>query len=89
MFNTRQDQLDIWFYKGPSTLVFWLFLAPYKFGIWKTRQLFHHGLRGKRVELLEAEKVNIIDATSIPLCKKVVVDFTRTEDNTFYFVVFK
>src|SRR5262245_989377 len=65
----------------PAALVARLLLAPDDLRFLEARQLGHQRLGGKRIELLDAQQINIVDAAFLALVVEIVIDLARTNDD--------
>src|SRR5271166_195428 len=71
----------------PGAHVLGLLLAPDDLGFLEARQFLDQRLQGERIELLDAQKVDVVDAALLSLLIKVIVDLARAEDDAADLVV--
>ena len=76
-----QHPVDIGLDESPGPHVLGLFLAPDDLGLLEAVQLIEQGLGRERVELFEAQQVDIVDAALFAVLEQVIVDLARTKDN--------
>src|SRR5579885_1122500 len=65
--------------KDPRAHIARLFLAPHDLGFLEARQLRHQRLGWKRIELLDTQEINVIDAALLALLIEVVIDLARAD----------
>src|SRR6202023_102964 len=58
----------------PGTHIARLFLAPHDLGLLEARQLRHQRLGRERIELLDAEQINVVDAALLAFVVEIVID---------------
>ena len=63
----------------PGAHVLGLFLAPHHLGVAEARQLGDQRLGRERIELLDAQQVDVVDAALLALLVEVVVDLARAQ----------
>ena len=73
--------------KRPRTLVLRFLLAPHNFRVRKTREFSRERILGKRVELLDAQKLDAVETALLALLEEIVIDLARAEDDARDLVV--
>ena len=68
-----QHPENVRLHEGPSPLVFGLFLAPDEFGVLESGELRSRGQVGKRIILLEAHDVDVVDPALLALLEQIIV----------------
>ena len=71
----------------PGAHVLRLFLAPDHFGVAEARQLVDQRLGRERIELLDAQQVDVVDAALFALLQQVVIDLAGAEHDAADLVV--
>src|SRR5580704_5576074 len=71
----------------PAAHVARLFLAPHDLGLLEARQLQHQRLGGERIELLDAQQIDVVDAALLALLVEIVIDLAGTDDDAAHVVV--
>src|SRR5882757_6276185 len=79
--NLARNPFEIGLDEAPGAHVLRLLLAPDEFGILEARQLPEQRFDRERIELLDAQQVDVIDAALFALVVEVVVDLTRADDD--------
>src|SRR5215470_7579558 len=64
-----------------------LLLAPHEFRLLETAELLHQRLERHRIELLDAQQVDVVDAAFLALLVEVVVDLARAHHHAADLVV--
>src|ERR1700724_1855710 len=60
--------------EDPGAHIARLFLAPHDLGLLEARQLRHQRLGRERIELLDAEQINVVDAALLAFVVEIVID---------------
>ena len=67
--------------EGPGAHVLRLFLAPDDLGVGEARQEVAHRLQRERIELLDAQQVDVVDAARLALLVEVEIDLAGADDD--------
>src|ERR1700761_7209503 len=78
-----QEDVD----EHPAAHIARLFLTPDDLGFLEARQFGHQRLGRERIELLDAEKINVVDAALLALLVEVVIDLAGAKHDAAYLVV--
>src|SRR3974390_2798093 len=78
-----QEDID----EHPTAHIARFFLTPDDFGLLEARELHHQRLGRKRVELLDAEQVDVVDAALFALLIEVVIDLAGAYDDAANLIV--
>src|SRR5215470_18609802 len=65
----------------PGAHIAWLLLAPDHFGLFEARQFGHQRLGRERIELLDAQEIDVVDAAALALIVEIVIDLAGTQDD--------
>src|SRR4051794_27231780 len=80
--DLAEHPFDIGLDEGPRTHVLRLLLAPDDLGALEPRQLLDKSLERERVELLDAQQIDVVDAALLALVVEIVIDLAGTDDDT-------
>src|SRR6185437_15705628 len=72
-----QEHVD----EEPGAHIARLFLAPHHLGLLEARELRDKRLRRERIELFDAQQINVVDTALLALLVKVVIDLARAHDD--------
>ncbi len=67
--------------EGPGAHVLRLFLAPHHLGAAEAAELADQRLGRERIELLDAQQIDVVDAALLALLVEVVIDLARAHDD--------
>jgi hypothetical protein len=70
---------QVWLDKGPGAHVLGFFLAPDDLCLLEPLKLLDQAERRKRIELLEAQQIDIVRTALVPFGQKVEIDLARTD----------
>src|SRR5262245_7225646 len=79
-FEIRLDEV-------PAAHVARLLLTPHHLGVLEAGQLLGQHLGGKRIELLDAHQIDVVDAVLLALLVEVVIDLAGAQDDAADLVV--
>src|ERR1700720_3880362 len=65
----------------PGAHIARLLLAPDHLSLFEARQFRHQRLGRERIELLDAQEIDIVDATALPLLVEIVIHLAGTQDD--------
>ena len=85
--DLRQHPFEIGLDEGPGAHVLRLFLAPHDLGLLEARQLLDQRLQRERIELLDPQQIDVVDAALLALLVEVVIDLARAQDDAADLVV--
>src|SRR5262245_29375351 len=74
-----EHPFEIWLDKAPCSHVLGLLLAPHHLSAGKSRQLLDQGPRRERVELLDAQEIDVVESALLALLVEVVIDLAGAE----------
>src|SRR5207344_2383727 len=74
-----EHPLEIWLDEAPRSHVLRLFLAPHHLGLGESRQLLDQRPRRKRVELLDAQEIDVVHPALLALLVEIVIDLAGAE----------
>ena len=86
--DLSKDPFDVGFNEGPCALVFRFFLTPDNFCVFEAFQFLNRRLRWERIELFNAQQVDVIDPTCVAFFEQVVVNLARTHNDPLDLVIF-
>ena len=85
--DLAEHPFEIGLDEAPGAHVLRLLLAPDHIGLLEPRKLLDQALQRERIELLDAQKVDVVDAALLALLIEVVIDLARAEDDAADLVV--
>ena len=74
-----EHPLKIGLDEAPRSHILRLFLAPHHLGFRKSAELLNQGPRRERVELLDAQEIDVVDVPLLALLVEVVLDLAGAE----------
>ena len=84
-----QHPFEIGLDEAPGAHVLGLFLAPDDIGVLEARELVDERLQRERIKLLDAQKVDVVDAALLALLVKVVIDLAGAQHDAADLVVLR
>src|SRR5262245_26372779 len=66
-------------HEGVGAHVARLLLTPHEFCILEATEFVHQGFQRNRIELLDAQQIDVVDLALLPLLMQVVIDFARAQ----------
>ena len=85
--DMRQHPFQIRVDERPGAHVLGLLLAPHHLGVAEARQLGDQRLGRERIELFDAQQVDVVDAALLALLVEVVIDLARAQHDAADLVV--
>src|SRR6185437_14112883 len=82
-----EHPFEIWLDEAPRSHVLRLFLAPHHLGLGESRQLLDQRPRRERVELLDAQEIDVVHPALLALLVEIVIDLAGAEHHALDFGV--
>ncbi len=82
-----QDPFEIRLDEGPGPHVLRLFLTPDHVGLLEARQAGDQRLEWQRIELFDAQQIDIVDAALLAFLIEIVIDLAGAQDDAADLVV--
>src|SRR6266849_9786481 len=73
--------------KIPASHIAGFFLAPDDLGLLESAEFLYQGLHGERVELLDTQQVNVLDAAFFTLLVEIEIDLAGAQNDPSNLVV--